>query len=62
MSATPPVDRRKVVYDRRDRRFLVPAPASFRGWTFNLGHPLAWVMIAAIVILPLAVVAVVLFR
>jgi uncharacterized membrane protein len=39
-----------------DPRLLVPKRSGL-GWTFNFAKPIAWVVLAALLLLPLAIVA-----
>lgn len=42
-------------FNKKDKRVVVPKLDSYRGWTFNFGNILTYVIISALVLIFLAV-------
>ena len=48
----------KLYFNRADRRLFVPKHVASAGWTFNLAHPAAAVVMLAVMVVPTVLVAV----
>ncbi|WP_316803204.1 DUF5808 domain-containing protein [Pedobacter nototheniae] len=40
-------------FNKKDSRFIVRKQAESLGWTFNFAHPISFVVLALIIIIPL---------